>query len=77
VDHLIALGHLDTAPRAPVEALAALHIDAQGGDVEKSLVAVPDGRSTRDSAENVLSARAGLQCTIHRRIAPHRTQSAP
>jgi serine/threonine-protein kinase len=48
-DHLIALGHLDTARRAPIEALAALHIDAQGGDVEKSLAAVPAGRSTRES----------------------------
>ena len=48
-DHLIALGHLDTARRAPIEALAALHIDAQGGDVEKSLGAVPAGRSTRES----------------------------
>ena len=48
-EHLIALGHLDTARRAPIEALAALHIDAQGGDVEKSLAAVPAGRSTRES----------------------------
>jgi hypothetical protein len=48
-DHLIALGHLDTARRAPIEALATLHIDAQGGDVENSLAAVPAGRSTRES----------------------------
>jgi tetratricopeptide (TPR) repeat protein len=48
-DHLIALGYLDTARRAAVEALAALHVDAHGGDVEKSVAALPAGRSARAS----------------------------
>jgi eukaryotic-like serine/threonine-protein kinase len=48
-EHLIALGHLDPARRAAVEALAALHVEAQGGDVEKSLAAVPANHSTRAS----------------------------
>ena len=52
-DHLIALGHLNAAQRAAVEALAALQIDAHGGVVEKSLAAVPAGRSTRESLANL------------------------
>ena len=43
-DHLIDLGHLNAAQRAAVEALAALHVEAHGGDVEESLAAVPAGR---------------------------------
>jgi serine/threonine-protein kinase len=48
-DHLIALGHMSAAQRSAVEALAALHVEAHGGDVEKSLAAVPAGKSTRES----------------------------
>jgi hypothetical protein len=40
------LGHLNAAQRSAVEALAALHVEAHGGDVEQSLAAVPAGRST-------------------------------
>ena len=47
-DHLVALGHLDAAQRAAAEALAALHVQKHGGDVEKSLAALPAGRSTRE-----------------------------
>ena len=35
--------------RAAVEAMAAVHLEAHGGDVEKSLAAVPANRSTRAS----------------------------
>jgi eukaryotic-like serine/threonine-protein kinase len=52
-DHLIALGHLNAAQRAVVEALAALQLEAHGGDVEKSLAAVPAGRSTRERLANL------------------------
>jgi eukaryotic-like serine/threonine-protein kinase len=52
-DHLIALWHLNHAQRVAVEALAALHIEAQGGDVERSLAAVPVGISTRQSLANL------------------------
>jgi serine/threonine-protein kinase len=62
-DHLVALGHVDTARRAAVEALAALHVEANGGDVEKSLAAVPIGRSTRESlarlADHEIAASLG------------------
>jgi serine/threonine-protein kinase len=48
-DHLVALGHLSPAQRSVVEALAALHLEAHGGAVEKSLAAVPAGKSTLES----------------------------
>jgi hypothetical protein len=46
-DHLISLGHLDLAQRAVVEAMADLHV-AKHGDVERSLAAIPAGRSTHE-----------------------------
>src|SRR5262245_33044369 len=48
-DHLVALGHLDAARRSALEALADLHVEAHGGDVERSLAAIPTGPSTRES----------------------------
>src|SRR6516225_2946758 len=47
-DHLLALGHLNDSQRAVVEALAELHV-AKHGDVERSLAAIPAGRSTHES----------------------------
>src|SRR5262245_64106597 len=47
-DHLLALGHLNDAQRAVVEAMAELHV-AKHGDVERSLAAIPAGRSTHES----------------------------
>jgi serine/threonine-protein kinase len=52
-DHLVALGHLSPAQRSVVEAMAALHVEAHGGDVEKSLAAVPAGKSTLESLADV------------------------
>src|SRR5215467_11040518 len=46
-DHLVALGHLNDAQRVAIEALTALHVEKHG-DVERSLAAVPAGRSTRE-----------------------------
>jgi len=48
-DHLVALGHLDAARRAAVEAIAGVHVQALGGDIEKSLAVLAVGRSTRES----------------------------
>jgi eukaryotic-like serine/threonine-protein kinase len=53
-DHLVELGHLDAPRRAAVEAIAGLHVQALGGDIEKSLGVLAVGRSTRASL-----ARAG------------------
>jgi hypothetical protein len=47
-DYLIGLGHLNDAQRAVVEAMADLHV-AKHGDVERSLAAIPAGRSTQES----------------------------
>ncbi len=48
-DHLVALGHLDATRRAVVDAMAGLHVQAHGGDIEKSLAADRAGRLTRAS----------------------------
>jgi serine/threonine protein kinase len=46
-DHLEARGDLTGPKRAALEALAAVHIETHGGDVQQSLAAVPANRSTR------------------------------
>jgi serine/threonine-protein kinase len=51
-EHLISLGHLNDAQRAVVEAMADLHV-AKHGDVERSLAAIPAGRSTQESLARV------------------------
>jgi serine/threonine protein kinase len=48
-DQLVALGYLDAAHCPLLEGLAAAHIARHDGDVEKSLAAIPAGRSTRES----------------------------
>jgi hypothetical protein len=48
VDHLVALGHLNPAQRAAVEAIAAFHLQAHGGDAEKSLAALPARPAARE-----------------------------
>jgi serine/threonine protein kinase/tetratricopeptide (TPR) repeat protein len=52
-EHLVMLGHLRPAQRLVVEAMAALHVEAHEGEVEKSLAAVPVGRSTRAGLADV------------------------
>jgi serine/threonine protein kinase len=46
-DYLVALGHLGAAHRPLLEGLAAAHLAQHSGDAEKSLAAIPAGRSTR------------------------------
>ena len=55
-DHFIALGHLNAAQRAVVEAMADLHV-AKHGDIERSLAAVSAGRSTRESLAQIGDAQ--------------------
>jgi hypothetical protein len=45
-DHLTALGHLDAARRAAIEAIAALHVQSHVGDPRKSLASLAVGRAT-------------------------------
>src|SRR3954449_5745623 len=68
-DHLIALGHINAAQRAAVEALANLHVEAHGGDVEESLAAAPAGRSIRDGLADLgdpdIGATLGRVGSVH------------
>src|SRR5271170_3174479 len=45
-EHLESRGDLTAAKRALLEGLAEVHLEAHGGDVEKSLAAVPANRPT-------------------------------
>ncbi len=45
-EHLEVRGDLSSAKRAVLDALAAVHVETHGGDVEQSLAAVPSSRST-------------------------------
>ena len=46
-DYLEARGDLTSAKRRVLDALAAAHLETHGGDVERSLAAVPSSGSTR------------------------------
>jgi serine/threonine-protein kinase len=48
-DHLEARGDLTGFKRALLDALAEVHLEAHGNDVEQSLAAINAGRSTRES----------------------------
>ncbi len=63
-DHLEARGDLTPAKRALLEALAEVHLDAHGGDVEKSLAAVSAGKSTQESLARV--GGPGVEATFAR-----------
>jgi serine/threonine-protein kinase len=52
-DVLVARGDLDAADRLAVEALVARHVHKHGGNIEKSLAAIPAGRSTQASLARV------------------------
>jgi serine/threonine-protein kinase len=52
-DHLVDRGDLDADDRSVVEALVARHLKKHGGDVERSLAAIPAGRSTRESLARI------------------------
>lgn len=56
VQLLVARGDLDDDDRVAVEALVARHIKKHGGDAEKSLAAIPAGRSTRESLGRIADA---------------------
>src|SRR3954453_16299497 len=52
-DHLVGRGDLDADDRSAVEALVTRHIKKHGGEVERSLAAIPAGRSTRESLARI------------------------
>jgi serine/threonine-protein kinase len=52
-DHLVARGDLDDDDRSAIEALVARHLRKHGGDTERSLAAIPAGRSTREGLAEI------------------------
>jgi serine/threonine-protein kinase len=63
-DHLIVRGDLDAGDRSAVEALVERHLKKHGGDVEKSLAAVPGGRFARERLASL--GDPDLHATIER-----------
>ena len=55
-DHLASHGDLDSDQLAALEALVGLHLKKHGGDPEKSLAAMPAGRSTRERLKALTDA---------------------
>ncbi len=70
-DHLERLGHLDPEQRRLVEALAAQHLKKHGGDAERSLAAIPAGRSTREDLAAVGDPQLDATLT---RVSPGSTE---
>jgi eukaryotic-like serine/threonine-protein kinase len=68
-DHLVELGHLDAPRRAAVEAIAGVHVQALGGDAEKSLGVLAVGRSIRRSL--VHAGGPDVEATLGHLAAPH------
>jgi serine/threonine-protein kinase len=58
-DHLVGRGDLDADDRSAVDALVARHVKKHGGDVERSLAAIPAGRSTREGLAQLDDADNG------------------
>src|SRR6478752_4553967 len=71
-DHLVGRGDLDADDRSAVEALVARHLKRHGGDVDRSLAAIPAGRSTREGLARVADAdiEASLACLGSRSTEP-------
>jgi serine/threonine protein kinase len=65
-DHLVALGHLNDARRAAIEALAALHAEKHDGDPGKSLAVLNVGRSTRESLVEAAGTDPEIEATLDR-----------
>jgi hypothetical protein len=68
-EHLEARGDLTAAKRAVLDALAEVHLEAHGGDVEKSLAAVPANHSTRASLAALGEVFVALDAELHREVA--------
>jgi len=52
-EHLVDRGDLDGDDRAAIEILMARHLKKHGDDVDKSLAAIPAGRSSRESLAQI------------------------
>ncbi len=72
-DHLVGRGDLDADDRSAVDALVARHVKKHGGDVEKSLAAIPAGRFTREDLSQLGDADLGASIA---QLSPGSTQRA-
>ncbi len=63
-DHLVVRGDLTSARRAVLDALAAVHLETHGGNLEQSLAAVASSRSTRASVAGL--GEPEIEATIAR-----------
>jgi eukaryotic-like serine/threonine-protein kinase len=68
-DHFEARGDLTSAKRALLAALAEVHLEAHGGDLEQSLAAISAGKSARESLALAggpdVEATLGYICSVH------------
>ena len=64
-DHLVSRGDLDADQCAGVEAMVGLHLKKHG-DLERSLAAIPAGRSTRESLARIAEPEVGGTLASHR-----------
>jgi eukaryotic-like serine/threonine-protein kinase len=67
-DHLESRGDLTGAKKALLDALAQVHLEAHGGDVEKSLAAIPANRSTRAGLAEL--GEPEIEATLARIVRP-------
>ena len=52
-DHLVIRGDLDADDRSALDALVERHVKKHGGDLQRSLAAIPADRSTRESLARI------------------------
>jgi hypothetical protein len=64
-DHLVGRGDLDADDRFAVAALVARYLKKHG-DLERSLAAIPAGRSTRESLARIAEPEVGGTLAHHR-----------
>jgi serine/threonine-protein kinase len=83
-DFLVSRGDLTSAQRAAIETLAALHIEKYRGNAEKSLAAIPAGRSTLDCLARIADPdlgatldRVGSSSPLHRDDGDTETDRTP
>lgn len=62
-DHLVAMGSLDEAQRAAIEALVSLQAQAHGGDVEQGPASITTSQSTREALASIAEPDIGAMLT--------------
>src|SRR6516162_1928026 len=76
-DHLVLLGDLDADDRAAVEALVERHLKKHGGDVERSLAAIPPAGPPAKVWRGSVTPRSTPPWTVSAPAQPRATPTAP